>query len=552
MKKKAIGSLVLVSAMAMGNMSAFAADATKNADGKYDPEITITIGKQLDENTGRYGDGEDINKNPMTELTRESLGINMETTLLGGDASNYETKLRLALTSSDDLPDVFPVYSAQLAADMIESGMVKDITEDIENYMPERLKEIYDQYPNTYSTVTNDGKIYGMAVSPHLTEGEVMIIRQDWLDKLGLKAPTTIDEFEEVIRAFTEDDPDGNGQKDTYGFTYEGDSIYNNGWCADPVTIFSVFSGDMLPGQWQEDEDGKLVYGSLDEGNKQALERMAKWHANGWTFQEAAATGAWDAMTQFTEGKAGIFIGRPWCIDSVKDEPYMVDYLRKLVDWEQYGFEHVYTAGGGSMARDMLDKYQPELLITDIRMPKISGLDLCRHIFEKKYLTKVMILSGYGEFEYAKQAIQYGVSEYLLKPILKDEFEEILEKMLERHFATQKEQQEKEKTGDVIFEVENYIKENIESDLSLELLARVVHLNPSYLSRYFKESTGENLSNYVTRCKMEKAAWLLDNTEQKINEIMLQLGYQKSQHFAKIFREQYGVSPKEYKKGIRG
>ena len=319
MKKKAIGSLVLVSAMAMGNMSAFAADATKNADGKYDPEITITIGKQLDENTGRYGDGEDINKNPMTELTRESLGINMETTLLGGDASNYETKLRLALTSSDDLPDVFPVYSAQLAADMIESGMVKDITEDIENYMPERLKEIYDQYPNTYSTVTNDGKIYGMAVSPNLTEGEVMIIRQDWLDKLGLKAPTTIDEFEEVIRAFTEDDPDGNGQKDTYGFTYEGDSIYNNGWCADPVTIFSVFSGDMLPGQWQEDEDGKHVYGSLDEGNKQALERMAKWHANGWTFQEAAATGAWDAMTQFTEGKAGIFIGRPWCIDSVKD-----------------------------------------------------------------------------------------------------------------------------------------------------------------------------------------------------------------------------------------
>lgn len=236
----------------------------------------------------------------------------------------------------------------------------------------------------------------------------------------------------------------------------------------------------------------------------------------------------------------------------VDDEPYMVDYLRKLVDWEQHGFEHVYTAGGGSMVRDLLDKYQPELLITDIRMPKISGLDLCRHIFERKYSTKVMILSGYGEFEYAKQAIQYGVSEYLLKPILKEEFEEILEKMLERHFAMQKEQQEKEKTGDVIFEVENYIKENIESDLSLELLASVVHLNPSYLSRYFKESTGENLSNYVTRCKMEKAAWLLDNTEQKINEIMLQLGYQKSQHFAKIFREQYGVSPKEYKKGIRG
>ncbi len=147
----------------------------------------------------------------------------------------------------------------------------------------------------------------------------------------------------------------------------------------------------------------------------------------------------------------------------VDDEPYMVDYLRKLVDWNAYGFEHVYTAGGGSMAKDLLDKHQPELLITDIRMPKISGLDLCRHVFENKYPTKIMILSGYGEFEYAKQAIQYGVSEYLLKPILKDEFEESLEQMIDRHFASQKEQQEKEKTGDVIFEVETYIKENIET-----------------------------------------------------------------------------------------
>ena len=237
----------------------------------------------------------------------------------------------------------------------------------------------------------------------------------------------------------------------------------------------------------------------------------------------------------------------------VEDEFYARKaMIRQIKKYDQDGFFEISEASNGEEGWEFCEKYKPELVLTDIRMPKISGLDLCRHIFEKKYLTKVMILSGYGEFEYAKQAIQYGVSEYLLKPILKDEFEEILEKMLERHFATQKEQQEKEKTGDVIFEVENYIKENIESDLSLELLASVVHLNPSYLSRYFKESTGENLSNYVTRCKMEKAAWLLDNTEQKINEIMLQLGYQKSQHFAKIFREQYGVSPKEYKKGIRG
>lgn len=147
------------------------------------------------------------------------------------------------------------------------------------------------------------------------------------------------------------------------------------------------------------------------------------------------------------------------------------------------------------------------------------------------------------EIDWTKNgAVSFAISD-------KEEFEEILEKMLERHFAEEIKKQEK--TGDIVQEVETYIREHVEEDLSLELLAGVVHLNPSYLSRYFKDSTGENLSNFVTRCKMEKAAWLLEHTEQKINEIMQRLGYQKSQHFAKIFREQYGVSPKDYKRGIR-
>ncbi len=321
--KKAVLSLVLASAVVVGGCGnqggGGTAAATKNADGKYDPVVTIKIAKQLDENTGRYGDGEDINKNPMVDLAVEKLGIKMETTLLGGDAGNYDTKLRLALTGSEELPDVFPVYGTQMIADMIESGQVKQLDEDIEKYMPERIKKIYDQYPQTFYPVMKDGKTYGLACAPRLTEGQVMIIRQDWLDNLGLQAPTNMDEFEAVIKAFTEDDPDGNGQKDTYGFAYAGDSIYNTGWVADPVNLFSANTGKFLPNVWQEDENGELMYGSIHEGNKKTLERMAQWHANGWIFQEAAATGAWDAMMQFTEGKAGIFVGRPWAINSVRD-----------------------------------------------------------------------------------------------------------------------------------------------------------------------------------------------------------------------------------------
>lgn len=322
-RAKMVTAMTLAAAVLLGGCgkqnSTGGEAAVKNAEGKYDTEVTIRIAKQLDENAGRYGEGEDINKNPMVALAQEKLGIKMETVLLGGDSSNYDTKLRLALTGAEELPDVFPVYGTQMIADMIESGRVRAIDEDIEKYMPERLKEIYDKFPQTFFPVTKDGKTYGLACSPSLTEGQVMIIRQDWLDNLGLQAPADMDEFEAVIKAFTEEDPDGNGKKDTYGFAYSGSDIYNTGWVADPVVLFSAYAGKYMPGSWQEDENGQLVYGSVHEGNKRALERLASWHASGWLFQEAAATGAWDAMMQFTEGKAGIFIGRPWAIGSVKD-----------------------------------------------------------------------------------------------------------------------------------------------------------------------------------------------------------------------------------------
>jgi putative aldouronate transport system substrate-binding protein len=265
--------------------------AVEETGGKYDPVVTITAAKQLDENAGKYDPGDDINNNPMIRLGVEKLGIKIDISLLGGDAGNYDTKLRLALTGSEKLPDVFPIYNTQLISDMIESGKVKDITGDFEKYLPARLKEVYELYPETFYPVTKDGKIYGFAVTPFLTEGQIMVIRQDWLDKLGLKAPTNIDEFENVIKAFTENDPDGNGKKDTYGFTYQGNGVYNSGWVSDPVIIFSAFTGKNIVGSWQEGSDGKLVYGSVVEGNKQALSKMKQWNDKGYLFAEAAATG---------------------------------------------------------------------------------------------------------------------------------------------------------------------------------------------------------------------------------------------------------------------
>lgn len=232
------------------------------------------------------------------------------------------------------------------------------------------------------------------------------------------------------------------------------------------------------------------------------------------------------------------------------DENYMVEYVKRLVDWESYGFDKVMTAGGGSLARDLLVRHRPELLITDIKMPKVTGLDLSRIIEELELDTKVIIMSGYNDFEYAKQAIRYGVSEYLVKPVLKEDLERTLDRILHRDLASKTESKQKAITGDkatMISYVKSYISENYDKDLSLDTLGALVNLHPVYLSKIFKETAGTNLSGYITEVKMQKAAELLVQTNKKVQEVVEAVGYQKKQHFTKLFKDRFGMTPKEYR-----
>ncbi len=236
----------------------------------------------------------------------------------------------------------------------------------------------------------------------------------------------------------------------------------------------------------------------------------------------------------------------------VDDETYMVEYMKNLVDWKACGFDQVLTAKGGGLARDLLAKYRPELLITDIKMPKITGLDLSRLIDENRYQTRVIIISGYSDFEYAKQALRYRVSEYLVKPVLREDLEEALERILpgSTKGGERGESEEQGPSRDkyaAVSSVKAYIHENYSQDLSLDALRDAVNLHPVYLSRIFKEVTDVNLSAYIADVRMQKAAKLLDETDLKVHEVMDKLGYRKRQHFTKLFKEKYGMTPKEYR-----
>lgn len=147
-------------------------------------------------------------------LVREKLGINLRFTMLptGADGDN-----RLgALAAANDLPDLFEVRSLALFDRLVQQGQLAPVNSLLPQ-MPKRTAERYSDARRNLLVTTN-GQIYGLQEPVTLSRQYAIWVRKDWLDKLGLKAPTTLEEFFEVARAFTERDPDGNGRNDTFGF----------------------------------------------------------------------------------------------------------------------------------------------------------------------------------------------------------------------------------------------------------------------------------------------------------------------------------------------
>ncbi|MBW4080012.1 response regulator [Paenibacillus sp. S150] len=443
----------------------------------------------------------------------------------------------------------------------------------------------------------------------------------------------------------------------------------------------------------------------------------------------------------------------------VDDGYYIVEYLKHLLDWKEFGVNQVETTTNSIEAKRMLKESSADILITDIRMPEVSGIDLLEYVGELKLKTKVIFLSGYSEFEYAQKAIRLGAFDYLLKPVDKDDMEKVIRdvtKVIEEsqpegdtawepydslgyllaalsenesliqefkpiyngfeqnpmcffrlspadrieegklretlegfnayiwaappslagivpESETQKlkavipsitlseafqfnlkdsvrysfyqffyqeevgpndfsllrnkeefsklESRKWECSGqriqkefpklmnrkqrviyllevihylyltndnlraeevlewiihrledpceayeyviltisrlgkeadlsneDIIDNVRKYIVSHIDEALSLEDLGRIVHLHPVYLSKFYKQETGENLSSYILFKRLERASKLLIESNLHVVDISHMVGYKKSQYFIKLFKERYGVTPQQYRK----
>lgn len=236
----------------------------------------------------------------------------------------------------------------------------------------------------------------------------------------------------------------------------------------------------------------------------------------------------------------------------VEDEETIRKGLKRLVEQTIGGFRVIAEACHGKEALELLHVKQPDLIISDIRMAEMDGLEMIRRIRERYQDIHLIIISGYAEFEYAKQALRYGVADYLLKPIDRVELAQVLDKFRKASQteagASGKEPDEEGKQGRALIRrVKELIEERLDQEISLQLIADQVHLNHQYLSVLFKSETGQNFSEYVTRRRIDKAKRLLAETNLKIYEIAQLSGYMSAKHFMSVFKSMEGATPSEYR-----
>lgn len=263
----------------------------------------------------------------------------------------------------------------------------------------------------------------------------------------------------------------------------------------------------------------------------------------------------------------------------VDDEENTRNLIKKCINWDEIGINVVGEASGGQEALDMLESLKSDIIITDIRMQFMDGLEFSKKVAERYPHIKIIVLTAYEEFEYAQQGIKIGIDDYLLKPIKRSELRKSVESLknkieterisqaeyiklkepLSENFSYLNEETNKlgfyikgvgnKKVNKVCIEIVEYIQKNIsDPELSLSSIANKFYLNPSYLCRVFKQEIGQSFIEYLTKIRIEKAIELLKETDLRNYEVCEKIGVLDPNYFGKCFKKYTGISVSDFKK----
>lgn len=236
----------------------------------------------------------------------------------------------------------------------------------------------------------------------------------------------------------------------------------------------------------------------------------------------------------------------------IDDEARIVEGLQKLIPWGDFDAEVVAVAYDVKSGIELVNKHKPDILFTDIRMPDGNGLQMLAGLRSEHPDMQVTVLTGYKDFEYARQAINLGVVRFLLKPSKMDELIEALQTMttnLENIAKTNETAMEEDVyvNSFVVREAMDYIQENCHEKLSLADVANACFVSQWHLSKLLSKNTDQNFYDILNGARITASKKLLEDPSLRIGEISTMVGYADSPHFSRVFKKIEGMSPNEYR-----
>ncbi|WP_026496884.1 response regulator transcription factor [Butyrivibrio sp. WCD3002] len=236
----------------------------------------------------------------------------------------------------------------------------------------------------------------------------------------------------------------------------------------------------------------------------------------------------------------------------VDDEPVIAEGLKKIVDWEKYNCVVAGTASSGKEGLAMVEKCNPDILFTDIRMPGMDGLTMLAALRSEHKNLQVIILTGYRDFDYAREALNLGVFRYLVKPSKMKELDEAMESLSERLAAmsdtseTGPEDDNTSANNFIVKQAISYIEEHYREKLQLTDVAEKVYVSHWHLSKLLN-STGKSFSDVLNEVRIENAKELMEDSSLHIADISDRVGFADTAHFSRVFKKYTGMSANEYR-----
>lgn len=241
----------------------------------------------------------------------------------------------------------------------------------------------------------------------------------------------------------------------------------------------------------------------------------------------------------------------------VDDDVIVIEFLKKVIPWHDYGFQVVANFQDSSDALVFMLENPYDVLITDIGMPKLNGIELIEKLKSSKINSYNVILSCHDEFTFAQQAIKLEAYDYILKESMEESniialLERLKNRIDQERFTSNQHLKvtqflEMTTRNEDVLKAQKYVQTHLGEKISLTEVADHLHLNSSYFSRMYKKETGEGFVEYVTRVKMEKALEILDQSIKSVEQIADELGFESKSYFLKTFKRFYGLSPKSLK-----